>query len=47
MVSDPHSDTSLDGWLLTPATNLVSFIANETVVSGLTRRVLKASGDAG
>lgn len=39
----PHSDTSLNGWLITPATNLVSFIANETVVCGLTRRVLRAS----
>lgn len=42
MVSDPHSDTSLIGLLQIPATNLVSFIANETIVCGLTQRVLKA-----
>jgi hypothetical protein len=42
-MQDPSLDHSANGWLLTPTTNLIEFIANETAICGLTLRVLAAS----
>jgi hypothetical protein len=40
---DPAADGTPNGWLLNPATNLLQFVCNETMVCGLTRRVLQSS----
>lgn len=42
-MQDVHSDKSLNGWLLTPATNLVSYLANQTMIAGLTQRTMIAA----
>lgn len=34
-ITDPLNDATLNGWLLTPARNLVSFIAEEIKIAGL------------
>lgn len=41
---NPSTDATPNGWLLNPPSNLVEFLANETMVCGLTQRVLQASG---
>lgn len=39
-IGDPLNDATLNGWLLTPASNLVSFIAEEMVIAGLVERAI-------
>ena len=39
-MEDPSADSTVNGWLLTPATNLVEFVANETLICALTQNVM-------
>jgi hypothetical protein len=40
---DIYSDDSLNGWLIGPAGNLVFFLGNEMIISGLTQRAIIAA----